>query len=885
MTGPSGTNLTRPPRFVEKMLSVVLPPGAVGRSMLGDLQEEYRNRGRSPATNLWYTLTALRLAGAYLMPGLIRLAGPLVYTVKTTVLGWTGDVRFALRSLKSQPTYLIASLLILGVGIGTASALFSVIYGAVLKPLPYPDAERLTRFGEASVEASAGSVWSISPANFLDLDEGVTSFENLAAYRYSRWALSGSDGPRRVLGMEVTADFFSVLGIGAETGRLFSASDDVDGAVPTVVLSNELWRTEWGGAASAIGGEIKLDGVTHVIIGVASRDFVFPATPELWRTHRWTAAERLERQSRSFEGIGRLKAGATQEVGLSDLKRVYGSLAELNPETNSNRTAGARGFSGWLVRSSDSTRLFLLGGAAALLLVIACANVMSLGLARNHSRNLELAVRTALGAGRARLARLLVAESLVVALASGAVGALVASSGTSLLVHRFGSSIPRSQHVSVDLVTIGFIVGLSLAIGVAVGITPILGPGARDLRKNLTQARGGMSREKTLLFRGLVVVEVALAVVLVSGSGLLVRSVWNLSKVDMGVDAGGVITFSLDLPRERYRDVGSFLRTYDAIQREIVSLPGVLFAGAQNRTFMQGGGNTSFEVPGQTSSFSGMVETRQITADLFEALGMRMLLGRRFSERDRFEGAPVIINEAFAVTFFADQSPVERTVRPGGSQQSFSIVGVVSDIRDFGPEDPARPTAYFAFGNGPWRSFPNLTFAVRTQGDPMSLIPTMRRRVQTIDADLPLANIKTMETIVTEQLGAARRSAFFLLNAFGLLALMMSAAGLFSVMSYGVAQRTHEVGVRMALGATAGGILTLVVKQGLALVALGSVVGTAVAIGLGQTLRGFLFGVSPSDPILLVVVPLVLFSVSLGACYLPARRAASIEPTQALKHE
>ncbi len=799
---------------------------------------------------------------------------------------WWIEAQTAMRSLLRRKGFTAVTVIPLAVGIGDTTTLFSVVYGALLKSLPYTEPDRLMRIGERGESAAPDAIWSISVANFLDLEAGTDAFENLAAYSFHGFNLSGRGIPERYRGLLVTHDFFGVLGMPPELGRDFLPEDDRPGAEPVVILGRALWRQAFGGDPSVIGETVTLDGIQHRIIGVANREFGFVADPQLWVPFAWSEEQRAGRRGRWIEAIGRLAPGATAQAGLAELRVLYAGLADAYPRVNGNRSVGGRTLRDWLVGRSAPRRLLLFGGAAVLVLLIACANVANLGLARAETRNQELAVRAALGAGPYRLARLLMSESVILALLGGALGTVLALVGVDLLLARVGQWIPRALQISVSGMALAFALSLSVLTGVLVGIVPTLRLKFENLQGHLGQGRSGLASLRTSARRVLVVTEIALALVLVAGAGLMIRSVWRLSRVDLGVDTKGLVTFVLALPDSKYPDPPAALAYYDAALSEIAAIPSVSAVGAQNRKLLYGGGNARITVQDEPHlGFEGLVETRETTPGLFTALGMRVIMGRSFTEQDRRNGGVVIVNRAFVRAVFGSSQPLGRSFAPSNSEGLFTIVGVVNDVRDFGPDEAAPPIAYYPYGAGPWGTWPYLVVAARVEGNPLRAVPTIRERLAVIDPEVPLAEIATMEDIATETLGAQRRTALFLFGLFAVVALALGAVGIYSVMAYTVEQRTREMGIRRALGASADSVIRLVLRQSLWLAGIGVGIGLLGALALGRALSSLLFDVSPFDPITLASVAAILVGVALAACYLPARRAASVSAMEALRHD
>lgn len=802
--------------------------------------------------------------------------------------GWLRTIRVSFRSVTRRPGYAALVILTFATGIGATTALFSVVYGALLKPLPYPDSDGLIRFGERGVAAAPDAIWSISVANYLDLDREARSFQGLAAYSSVGFNLSGRGLPQRIRGLRVTHDFFDVLGLPPAFGRDFAEEDDVEGAEPVVMLSTGLWQRLFGGDPEVLGRELTLDGISHRIVGVASEEFVFPFPfdTQLWLPFAWTGEQRVLRRSRWIEGIGRVSPGTPREAGTSELSVLFAGLTEEHPGVNADRTIGVKTLDGWITGSDTPRRLLLFSGASLLVLLIACANVVNLGLSRAEGRRRELAVRAALGSGRLRLTGLLLSESVLLALAGGVLGTLLAVAGTDLLLVRLGQWIPRATDIGLNGPVLLFALGTSLVAGCLVGIVPALRLPMGNLQSRLGDGRSEISLGPASTRRALVVVELALSLVLLAGAGVLSQSLWRLSQVDMGVEGEGVVSFSLSLPAGKYPDREASLAFFDAALESLRQIPGVAALGAQNRALFDRGGNgpvAVFEEP--NPGFRGFMENREITRGLFETLGMRMLQGRPFSSQDRDAGGVAIVNEAFVRTVLGDTPPLGRRFAPQGSEGPFTIVGVVSDVRDGGPEQAPLPTAYYPHGAGPWGYWPYLVAMVRSSGDPLELVPALRRRIAELDPEVPLAEVTTLEARRVQTLGSQRLTAAFLFNLFGALALLLGTGGVYSVMAFTVTQRMREMGLRRALGASGREIIQGVVGQGLALTGIGVAIGFPGVVALRRVLSELLFEISALDAATLAGVAALLAGTAVLACWLPARRAARVDPMTALRQD
>jgi predicted permease len=792
------------------------------------------------------------------------------------------DVRHACRALLRQPAFAVIAILTMALGIGANTAIFSVINGVLLKPLPFSEPDRLMR---VYATYQGGISNSMSAPNFVDIRNGTTLFEDVAAFSFgASYSLTGTGEPLRIRGSNVTAGLFRILRVTPQLGRTFTDEDDVAGASPVVILTDRLWRERFEADPGVLGATLSIDGVTHTVVGVLPTDFTFRSNAQLWLPYAWDPTDMPQRGSRFLQVVGRLSGEAAADAAVAELEAIFAPLVELYPEANTDRGVTAVPLRDWVVHSSRRTQLWILGGAVGLVLLIACVNVANLMLARAEARIREIAVRAALGAGRGRLFRHFVTESVIVSALGGLVGLLGAYWGVRALITVFGSFVPRSAEVSIDGAVLSFALAVSILTGLAVGLVPALLSDSGNMFENLKDgsrtASGGGSRMR----RVLVVAEVALALMLVTSAGLLLKSLWRIQQVDLGIAGDELLTASFELVDASYPEDSDVEAFASVLLDEIRTLPGVAGVAAGNRVpFMPGNLNVTGVHPiGDPNVIASFVEIRYVTPGFFSVLGIPLLSGRDVSDRDGPDSPPVVIvNQTLALQLFQGDDPIGRTLELGWGVQP-EIVGVAGDVKEFGPDKRTPPAMYWPLDF--WGAARFLTLAVRTTGDPITLVPAIRQAVRRLDPDLPLFDVAPMSTLASRTFGD-RKFVISLLGCFAALALVLGAVGIYGVMSYTVEQRTREVGVRLALGASRSAVLRLVISQGVKLALIGLGIGAIGAFVLRQIMENLLFEVSGSDPLTYIAVAALLAMVAAMACYLPARRAASVDPLKALRQE
>ena len=817
------------------------------------------------------------------------------------------DLRYALRMLARHPGFTSVAVVSLALGIGANTAIFSIIDNLYLRPLPYPAANRLVAVTETRLD-KPGSEEGVSVPTFYDWKKQSRDFDELALF-LGGWpfTVTGADRAEIIPGRAVTDGYFKMLGGKACEGRLFRPEEYEEGSERVAVFSYGAWERLFGSDPGIIGKTFTFDGQTHTVVGVMSPDFRPLGTA---KTDVWMPVQLgdTNRQKRYFSVIGRLKEGIDIQTAQAEMDVIAGRLAKEYPDL-AGFGANVQPLREWMYGSYVKERLFPLFGAVLFVLLIACANVANLMLVRATARDKEFAIRCAVGGGRARLVRQLLTESTLLAVLGAGLGLLLAYAGVQLMGGLNPDAIPQANNIALDLRVLGFTLLIALVTGLLFGLAPALVASKPNLNESLKEtgrrvkARFGGQRIHSVL----VVVEVALSLVLLIGAGLMIHNIWRLLHMDVGFNPKNLITMIIKLPQVPYT-VGEMEKTMspqaklvrEQIRERLQALPGVKAVSVAHAPPLWGcGGNRPISVGSQPPPRGGdrdapWVCFQPVSPNYFRTLQIPLLKGRDFTRRDNQSSPAVaVINETLARRFFPSEDPLGKQARLGseGSQEPpLEIVGVVRDSRQALYREPF-PTLYVPYSQLPstfkWDLIMEriiISFVVRTATDPASLEPAMRRIVSEVARDVPVANIRTIDQIRDETL---RSSQFYtwLLAIFAGIAVLLTAVGVFGVTSYSVARRTHEIGIRMAVGADPRAVFKLVLKQGLILTGIGVAIGLGAAFGLTRFLRGLLYGVKPIDPLAFAAVSLMVMAVGVLACYIPARRATKVDPMVALRYE
>ncbi|HEX7315759.1 MAG TPA: ABC transporter permease [Pyrinomonadaceae bacterium] len=796
------------------------------------------------------------------------------------------DLRFGARMLRKRPGFTAVALLTLALGIGANTAIFSVVNAVLLRPLPYRNAERLV-WVSGNVRGGTNRA-SVSPPDYVDYRAQNTVFEEFAASTSVPFPvnLTGAGEPERLTGSRVTANYFRAFGVEPALGRAFGADEERAGPAPVAVLSDGLWRRRFGGDPSVVGKTLTLDGKAVAVVGIAPPEFQYPAGAELWLPLDFDDPEMKIRAAHFLRPIGLLKPGVTIEQAKAETDLIARRLEEQYPESNERWSLNLVPLHEQVV-GGVRTSLWVLLGAVGFVLLIACANVSNLMLARAAARRRELALRTALGASRWRVVRQQLTENLLLALVGGALGLLVAAWGVDLLAALGAGDIPRSREIGVDGRVLAFTAALSVLTGLAFGLLPALRASRTDLNEVLKDAGRGTSGPGRGRVRGaLVVSEIALSLVLLAGAGLLVKSLVSLLNVNPGFDPANVLTLRINLARARYTKPEQAAAFFGDLQRRVAGLPGVEAAGMISELPLSGQPNDMYFYvagrPPRTADQKVTADYRRVNQDYFRAMRIPVLRGRDFTEQEATGSAQVVvINETLARNFFPNEDPLgRRLVIDFGKQEEFEVVGVVGDVLHRSLDGGVYQMMYT-----PTLRIGGSNLVVRTSSaDPLALAAAVRGEVAAVDRDQPVSTVRTMEEVVSGSV-AQQRFRTLLLAVFAGVALLLAGVGIYGVIAYSVTQRTHEIGIRMALGAGAADILKMVVRQGMALALAGVAVGLLAAFALTRLLSSLLFGVTATDAVTLAAVSLLIVAVALLACFIPARRATKVSPTVALRYE
>ena len=814
------------------------------------------------------------------------------------------DLKYGLRMLAGKPGFTAVAILTLALGIGANTAIFSVVYGVVVKPLAYREPAQLIRIYSQFTPPSGGGFFRfwLSPPEYLDLKRDTQSWQTLDAWVNGTANLTGSVEPIRVNASFVTGGLLESLGVSPVRGRNITPQDDAPGANQVAVISEGLFKRAFGGDSSAVGKDTLLNGAKCTIIGVMPATFEFPPgelnPPDMWVPIQIDPANPGSRSSHFLYLVGRLKPGvgiAQAGSEMAQLVRHYGETAA--PNTHAFRpdrhSIVMYPLQDEVVRTVRPALMMLLG-AVFFVLLIACVNVANLLLARAEIRQREIAVRTALGASVGRLARQFVTEGTLLALGGAAAGLLLAYGGLRVLVLTNAGMIPRVGEIALDSKTLLYALATCLATGIFFGLAPLAHVVTGNLHGSLKAAAGRTTASTAAHWfrRVLVVGEIALAMVLLVGSGLMVRGFWKLLQVNPGFDARGMLTMQVVLPGSGYKDAAGRAAFWTRLQERLSSLPGVESAAIATglppaRRINANDTDIEGLAPGPNMPIKNVDYYQGVTPSYFQTMKIRLLEGRFLDERDGPGTNVVVINEAMAHHFYGAQSPLGRRIRPGSGGDWVTIVGVVADVKNAGLDQEAGTEIFLPFnqssaaGNVGLGSF---SILLRTSADPASLTSAARSAIQSLDPQLPVANVRTMDDVMQ---AAESRPRFLtlLLGMFSALALSLAAVGIYGLMAYSVTQRTNEIGIRMALGAQPGNVLRMVLGQGMTLALVGMIAGLGGAFLFTRAMKAMLFGVTTTDPLTFVAGALALAAIAAIACYFPARRATKVDPLVALRYE
>ncbi len=799
------------------------------------------------------------------------------------------DLRYGGRLLWKRTGFALIAVITLALGIGANTAIFSVVNSVLLRPLPYPNAERLMTIWEDHRARNGPEREWTSPTGFEDWRDQAKSFDHVVALQGWGPTLNGQGEPEQLVGALVSHDALSALGVAPALGRAFRPEEDQRGVESVVIISHRLWLRRFGADPSLVGKRISLNGENLMVVGVMPAGFKFPiiTNADVLRPIQTALSAGCQRGCYTIRVMARLKPGVSEAQARAELNAIATRIEHQFPDTNSKVAATLVPLHEFRVGPVKTQMLALLV-AVGFVLLIACANVANLLLARSVTREKEIAIRASLGAGRWRIARQLLSESLLLAAIGGAAGLLLAYWLVDLLVSFIPQGTPRLDEIGVDGRALVYTMVITILTGLMFGSAPVWQLFKADLNQSLRDGGKGLyvARSGGRALSALVVVETALTLTLLVGAGLLVKSFIRLQRVDPGFDPRNVLTAVVTLPRAVYPERNQIAPFYSQLLERVRALPGVRSAAAIS-TLPLSGSNTDadFVIEGRPAPQPGQQPVAWVSSvshDYFRAIGMRLVAGREFDERDN-ENAPrvVIISEATARRYFPNEDPIGKRIGNGRPDGWREIVGVTADVKHFGLNQDARASMFFPHRQQPSRQ---MFIVARAAADPLSLSSALRTAVAAMDKNLAVSNISPMEEITAQSIGQERFT-LLLLGVFSALALLLAVAGIYGVMSYAVAQRTHEIGVRVALGAQTRDVLKLVVSQGMALVLMGVGIGLASALALTRFIKGLLFGVSATDPMTFAGVAALLALVALFACWIPARRAAKVDPMVALRCE
>ncbi|MGH9868054.1 MAG: ABC transporter permease [Candidatus Polarisedimenticolia bacterium] len=803
---------------------------------------------------------------------------------------FTRDLRYALRGLRKAPVFTLAVVATLALGIGANTAIFSVVHATLLRDLPFADPDRLVMVWEDASKVGYPRD-TPSPANYIDWRDQNGVFESMAAMASVGFNLTGSGEPERIEGARVSATLFPLLGVQPLLGRVFAPDEDRPGANQVVVISHGLWQRRFGSDPAIVGSPLALNGASVTVVGVMAPSFRFPAVEdEIWIPMAFSADEAGRRGSHFLKVVARLKPGVTLAQAQTEMTGIAHRLEELYPQSNTNVGAVVVPLHEQLVGNLRPALLVLMG-AVGFVLLIACANVANLLLARTAARQKEISIRVALGAERRQLVRQFLTESLVLAALGGCAGLLLSQWGIGLMKTFLPDALAQVKDVTLGAAVMVFAMAVSVITGLMFGLAPAV-QASRQLSDGLKEGtRGSSSGRMARRVRGaLVASEIAVSLVLLIGAGLLMNSFVRLRHVDPGFDPGRLLTMRIALSETTYRQAERRSAFYTELLSGLEALPGVESAAVTTNLPLTFTGNSiGISIEGRPDPPPGreiIVVTRVVSPDYFRTMGIPVTGGRPFTGADRDGSQPVaVISESMARLHWSGEDPVGRRIKSGPSASGnpyWTVVGVVKDVHQFDLGADPRPQIYLPYAQVGF--FAPRDLVVRTSGEPLALAASVRRVVQDLDRDQPIAQVRTMEEIVSSSVGTQRFSTL-MLGLFALVALALASVGIYGLISYSVSQRTREIGIRMALGAQRRDVLRLVIFEGMTLVLVGAGIGLLGALALTRLMQGLLYGVSAVDPVTFLATFLLLAAVALSACYLPARRAARGDQIAAIRCE
>jgi putative ABC transport system permease protein len=879
-----------PPRLPRLILSIVLP-ASEREFFMGDLHEEFQRQAAEAGlrkARQWYWKEAIRA------PGWWRRTSPDFAAVHAeaekgeVMLSIVQDVRYAFRSLTKSSSFVVFALAALALGIGANTAVFSVVNGVLLKPLPYAEPGQLVRVWDSNAAANL-PFFSVAHGNLLEWEKQNTVFTGIGAYREDGFSVSNSsiqDMPERVSGARITVGLLPVLGVSPALGRWFTADEDRSGADRVVVLSYDLWRRKFSEDRGIIGKDVRIEGERHTVVGIMPADFRLPIEgADLWIPYALDPAK-PDRNSHFLRVLARLKPASTIEQARAELNRIAERLEENDPATRK----------GWRVNilpmdesvtGTVGPTLWMILGTVGLILLIASANVANLLLARSVSRRKEISIRLSLGASRGRLLRQLLIESLMLSSAGGLVGIGVAAAALDVLKSQAPGNIPRLAEISIAPQVLLFTAVLSIVTGLLFGIAPALRGSRLDLTEGLKVASHGSTtaRRDRRAGRLLVVAQITIAMVVVISSGLMLRTLWNLHAVDPGFQTDSRYTLPINLNGPNYAKDEARTQFMASLIEQIRALPGVQNVGATHRLPMTGNSGVSIEIEGQPAPPSGQspsVTYRSITPEYFSVMGIPFLRGRTFDSRESQQGSPVlVINQSMATRFWPGQDPIGKRIRNGPNQAWGTVVGLVADSKENRLDMETSAGMYLPYSNAPIQA---MIVVVRLASEPNSIVQAIRQEIRRLDSDIAIAGIQPLEVVISNSMGQRSFTAA-LLTVFAGIALLLATSGLYGLLAYAVNQRVREIGIRMALGASRRTVLQHILNDGLRLILPGIAAGTIGALAATRLLSDLLFGVKAVDPVTFAATAAFLTLIGILACYIPARKAASVDPLVALRND